>query len=118
MASTSMKNTHGNYALEQLGNSRQFDFNIYQHSAYGQATQVNLPGDGLLPARMTNLELANNPEDIESFLFGIGSTNLVDPKPKFVASLKERASLAVYKKPDVILPRPLTVHNNQREYLN
>jgi len=118
MASTDNKNSPGDYALEQGQNLRQFDYNIYHNSAYGAATRVLLPGDGLMVPKMTNLELSNNPEDIESFLFGIGSTNLVDPKPKFVARLKQIDSLAVYKKEEVMMPAPLTVHHNQREYLN
>jgi len=118
MTSTTAKNSPGDYALEQLQNTRQFDYNIYQHSSYGQATRVLLPGDGLMVPKMTSRELSNNPEDIESFLFGIGSANLVNPKPKFVGRLRELESLAIYQKPRVLLPEPLVVRHNQREYMN
>jgi len=118
MASTSNKNTPGNYKLETLADQWQNQYMLYPHSYSGSAFTTNLAGDGLIHGRMPNNKLSRNAEDIESFLFGIGSTNLVNPKPKLVANLNDYKSLAVFKKDAPLMPRPLTVENNQREYLN
>ena len=83
MASTRNKNTPGNYRLEQYSLNQNIDWKLYEHSSCGRATQTNLPGNGILTGRMSNNELSNNACDIESYLRGIGSTNLVEQYSRF-----------------------------------
>jgi hypothetical protein len=79
MASTRSKNTPGNYCLEQRAVQQGAAYLVDRDYAY--ATPTLMAGNGLLQGRMGNAVLAQNPQDVESFLFGINSTNLVTPAP-------------------------------------
>jgi hypothetical protein len=105
MASTRNKNTPGNYALEQEAYAKQYLEKMYIHSPQGKAQQTVLPGDGLLIGKMHGRDLASNSCDIESFLWGIGSTNLVNPLPKVEPLIHSLPSLNVIHR--VPLVRPL-----------
>lgn len=112
MASTRNKNTPGNYALEQRQLAQQREY----WTAHGANPSLRLPGDGLLPARMPSHHLSDNAVNIESFLFGIGSTNLVEPQTTpFHAELKALPSAHCYERNRrVWIPRPLQIDPNQR----
>jgi hypothetical protein len=114
MASTSNKNTPGNYALEQNMNRYIDDYRVYLHSAAGEAFTNHLPGDGLLPASNARTHLCENYCDVESQLRGIGSTNLVNPQKAVVPQLHPVKSLSIMNKTPVILPDPLVVETNHR----
>ena len=59
--------------------------------------------------------LSNNTTDIESNLFGIGSTNLAKPKSsKFKPSINDRNTCKFFDRPQLILPNDLVVDKNQR----
>jgi hypothetical protein len=79
---------------------------------------VTRAGDGLVQGRMGNAVLAQNPQDVESFLFGIGQTNLVTPaSTPFSANLLEhRATTMMDYRVPLVMPENLVVHNNQRQY--
>lgn len=115
MASTRTKNTSGNYDLEQWSNRSQVGY--YTSSTYGPAQQTMLPGDGLLAGNVSRTQLANNSCDVESLLFGIGSTNLVQPRPEVVPIISQLKSLNVIDRLPVLLPAPLVVDLNQRPLL-
>ena len=114
MASTSNKNTPGNYALEQNMNRYIDGYRVYLHSAAGEAFTNHLPGDGLLPASNARNHLCGNYCDVESQLRGIGSTNLVNPQTAVVPQLHPTKSLSIMNKTPVILPEPLVVETNHR----
>ena len=118
MASTSNKNTPGNYSHEQKMNKQVDEYRTFVNSAAGHAYTNHLPGNGLLPASNARDNLCENYCDIESQLRGIGSTNLVNPQttvnPKFI----NMDSLSVMNKTPVFMPEPLVVEKNQRPYLN
>jgi hypothetical protein len=118
MASTSNKNTPGNYSHEQKMNKQVDEYRTFINSATGHAYTNHLPGNGLLPASNARDNLCENYCDIESQLRGIGSTNLVNPQtpvnPKFI----NMDSLSVMNKTPVFMPEPLVVEKNQRPYLN
>jgi hypothetical protein len=115
MTSTSNKNTQGNYNHEQQMNNTIGTYLTYLHSA--QAYTNHLPGDGLLPGRVSRSQLCNNYCDVESQLFGIGSTNLVNPAPIVQPDLRNLSSLSVIDRLPVITPGPLVIEPNQRPYL-
>jgi hypothetical protein len=100
--------------MEQQAYKRQMEYTSYIHSSYGRPTVSYLPADGLAPARMSNTELANNSCDIESFLFGIGSSNLVNPQTPVVPSLKTLPSLSIIERLPKLMPNPLVIEPNQR----
>lgn len=119
MASTRNKNTPGNYAAEKKALEKKHQELMYIHASQGQAMQTNLPGNGLLQGRVAGRDLARNDCDIESRLFGIGSTNLENPQGDFTAEMNQLNSLNVMSKTPMVMPRPLGIQMDQRPmYLN
>lgn len=115
MASTRNRNTPGNYKLEKDMNINQCKFNTYE--PYGTPKISYHPGDGLMPAKTSRDILASNACDVESNLFGIGSTNLEKPMPNFNPQLKEIKSLSVIDKPTVFVVEPRAIDDKQRPYI-
>jgi hypothetical protein len=116
MASTRNKNTPGNYCLQQKEYSDSSRWTLYENGAFGQAYDTKLSGNGLNPGQLPWNTLSRNPADIESFLFGINSTNLVNPAPNLTPELKCLTTANVFKMPDVIMPVPLVVPKGQRPF--
>ena len=114
MASTRSINCPGNYCVEQWSYNKQSAYSTYKEYAFADRTL--LPGDGLLGAQIPDTELSGNPKDIESFLFGIGSTNLVTPQAPLHPELKQMQSLAIMTKVPLIMPKDLVIQNDQRQY--
>ena len=116
MASTRNRNTPGNYCLEEK-QYRQFEnYTLYANSQYGAAYNTNLPGNGLLPAQIPWNKLSYNAPDIESFLLGINSTNLVNPAPTLVPEIAKLNPVNVYEKKPTFIPEPLVIEKNQRPF--
>jgi len=119
MSSTRSRNTPGNYCLE----SRQFkefeNYTLYKYSAGGYAYDTKIAGDGVLQGPMPWDKLSYNAPDVESFLFGIGTSNLVNPMKSFRPELAQNSSQNFFQKSQVYIPDPLVVEKNQRPgYLN
>jgi hypothetical protein len=60
--------------------------------------------------------MSKNAPDIESFLFGINSTNLVTPQPCLTPEIKQLQSANVFDKGPVYIPEPLVVEKKQRPF--
>ena len=116
MASTRNKNTPGNYCLEQKQYTHSRTYTLYPNSQYGEAYDTKLPGNGLNPGQIPGNKMSQNEPDIESFLFGINSTNLVNPAPTFVPELTRLGTSNIFKKDVIYVPEPLVVEKNQRPY--
>jgi hypothetical protein len=116
MASTRNKNTPGNYCLDQKQYTDSSAWLLYTNGANGLAYDTRLAGNGLNPGQLPWTTLSYNPADIESFLFGINSTNLVNPAPNLTPELKCLKTANVFKMPDVIMPVPLVVPKGQRPF--
>jgi hypothetical protein len=114
MASTRNKNTAGNYCLQQREYRQQDEWRLYKNGANGYAYDTRLPGNGLNPGQLPWNTLSKNPADIESFLFGINSTNLVNPAPPLTPELNCLQTANIFKRPDIIMPQPFHMTNNQR----
>jgi len=112
MASTRDKNQPGNYAMEQEKNTFQINYNTYD--SYGVPMQALYAGDGLLMGRIGREQICNNSTDVESQLFGIGSTNLVTPKAEVTPSTKSLSYLSIMKRVPMVLPQDLVIEPNQR----
>ena len=78
MASTTNKNTPGNYSAEQRINTNIGQYLTYKHSSGAKAYTNHHPGLGVLPAKTARSSLCTNFCDVESQLFGIGSTNVLN----------------------------------------
>ena len=113
MASTRSRNTPGNYKQEQSWNRSYLQYNTYH--GYLLAKHTYLPGLGLggaqLPMQM-NCQLY----DIESELFGIGATNLVNPKTESVLPTEpmDMKTLNIIEAAETVLPEPLKIPANAR----
>jgi len=116
MASTRNRNTPGNYCLEQRQFKQSETYTLYANSQYGSAYNTRLPGNGLLPAQIPWNKLSYNAADTESFLFGINSTNLVNPAPCFVPEITKLSSANIYENKPVFMPEPLVIEKNQRPF--
>lgn len=115
MSSTCNKNSPGDYAAEQRALQHQAQYRTA--TEYGLATPTLYAGKGLLQGRMPNTELAENTNDVESFLFGIGSTNLVKPKEPVKPEQKHHANLSIVDRDvPLIMPRNMRPEPNQRPY--
>ena len=116
MASTRNKNTQGNYCLDQKQNIGIESWQLYKNGANGYAYDTRLAGNGLNPGQLPWDTLSHNPADIESFLWGINSTNLVQPEPCLVPELKNLQTANFFEKEKVLIPEPLAVEKFQRPF--
>ena len=114
MSSTRNKNTPENYSLEQRQIGAVAAYSAYANSAYGDPTTIQFAGNGLLMGRMPAIQLSNNSCDIETQLFGIGSTNLVTPKSNVVLEPRDVKSLNVADRLTTYIPDALTIDAGQR----
>lgn len=114
MASTRNRNTRNNYCIEQRQFKDNLIYNTNLHSQYGEAYSTNLPTYGLNPPSLPRNKLSKNPIEIESTLFGINSTNLVNPAPPVKPKLNHLDNLTFFNKLPLFVPEPLVIKNNQR----
>jgi hypothetical protein len=125
MASTRNKNTLGNYALEQRQLSGIRENIVYQNAPNGEAYRTEWAGPGLIQGWAPRTQLSGNPIDTESFLFGIGSTNLVNPSNGFAGTMPfvsdtytlKEATTIPEQKTTIFIPPPLTVNPYNRPLL-
>lgn len=118
MASTRNRNTQGDYKLEKAAYIKTCDWRT--NMVYGVPETNYFPGNGIAGAKMARTELSGNYCEIESSLFGIGSTNLENPQPNTVPDIKRHKSLNFGDRIPIYMPRPLEVDTTiQRPmYLN
>lgn len=116
MASTRNRNTESNYCLEQRWNKQTLDYNLYNHGTYGEAYENAFPEFGIIPSRMSRNALSNNYIDIESRLYGINSTNLVEPQQPIMPELKTLPNVKFFEKMALILPQEFKPMINQRPF--
>lgn len=114
MASTRNINTPGNYCLEQREFKGSEQYTLYKNSQYGEAYSTKFSGNGLNPGQIPWNKLSYNASDTESFLFGINSTNLVNPAPVFVPEIKSLATANIFEKGPILMPEPLVIEKSQR----
>ena len=116
MASTRNKNTSGNYCLDQRQNTGIESWQLYKNGANGYAYDTKLPGNGLNPGQLPWDTLSHNPVDIETFLFGINSTNLVNPASALTPELKCLQQADAFKSSPIIMPIPQAIPKYQRPF--
>jgi len=116
MASTRNNNTPENYRLQQRSYCLAYKYTDYEHSQYGAPYSIAIPCLGITPSHMSRDTLSNNAVDIESFLRGTGSTNLVDPKPPVIPELKTVDGVSYFERLPLFMPQQLVVEKNQRPY--
>ena len=116
MASTHLKNCPGEYKKEQSAINHQKHHKTYrqqsipynsEHPAYG----INMPR--MIGGYYNNV-LSNNASDIESSLYGIGSTNLHKANSPIKPSLNKLNDVTFFEKHAKFIPEPLIIENEQR----
>lgn len=117
MASTRNNNMKGEYKLQQNAYSLGRMYNSYQYSQSGRAYNPAMPSVGIIPSHMPRDTLSYNPVEIESMLFGINSTNLVNPQTPIKPNLKQIPTVPFFDRLIVHMPNPLVIENNQRPSL-
>lgn len=110
MASTRNKNTSINYNLEQRSYQQQDTYT----RLYGESYQTKLAGNGLINGKLPREQLSGNPINTESFLFGINSTNLVNPAPTFHPELHNLSQVHIFDKGQTFMPEPFICETGQR----
>lgn len=116
MSSTRNKNTRENYCLEQRDYSLASNYTQFENSSYGRAYSNAIPCVGITPSHMPRDTLSYNPIEIENYLKGIGSTNLVYNVEPTNPKLKSISSVSYFDRIPLIMPEPLVIETNQRPF--
>lgn len=114
MSSTRNLNTKTDYCQEQDTFQRNMDYNLFKNSQYGKSYRPAIPNKGIGVPNFTMEERSTNGVDVESELFGIGSTNLVKPRNRFIPNPYNLPNICLYENDSTIIPKPLVVEKNQR----
>jgi len=116
MSSTRLINDSGDYCQQQKESRLAEQFALYKYKCISNDSAY--PCVGINVPKMTNGYnngiLSENASDIESALFGIGSTNLVNTKAPVVAKLNQLPTKKFFTRPDLFIPEPLVVEKFQR----
>jgi hypothetical protein len=116
MASTRNKNTGSNYCLEQRMTTNSFEYLAYRNAASGAAYRPAIPCMGITPSQMSRDTFSRNSVDIESALFGINSTNLVEPQKPVVPELTQLPEVSFFGRMQLVMPDPLVIEKSQRPF--
>ena len=111
MASTRNNNTAGDYAFQQRNNTLA---DAYKVNEYGKSYNDARPTQNINYGWMSRDTLSDNPIDIETQLFGIGSTNLVNPKTPVRPELNTIGSVEFTDPRSFVSAPEMVVLNNQR----
>lgn len=118
MASTRNKNTCSNYCLEQRITTQSLKYTEYRNGASGAAYSPAIPCMGIMPSHMPREVFSRNSVDIESALFGINSTNLVETQKPVVPQMTQLPEISFFGRMQLIMPDPLVVEKFQRPFFN
>ena len=119
MTSTRLKNAPNTYKREMYSYNKGYENNLYvgkilHNQTYSPGLGMNYP---TIHNGINISVLSSNGADIESSLFGIGSTNLVQPKGPVNAQMKYMSEIKFFDAKPVTnneIPEPLVVHKNER----
>lgn len=113
MTDTRKKSNRGDYEKEQEFNTNFRDYLSNPKNYIRKPEVTQLPGNGLIGAKIHTLDLANNALAIENLLRGTGSSNMVNPSVPETPDIKYLKSLNMYEK-CVYMPDPLVIHRGER----
>ena len=112
MASTRNKNTRNDYAIELNKSIHTQEYLLT--GDYAQSNATACPGNGLGGAHLPRAQMSHNPIDIETFLFGIGSTDLTKDVPVLDANLKCLPTHDIFAKAPTVVPHKFVSNTTQR----
>ncbi len=117
MTSTNLKNTKGHYCIRSKQYSDIMNNNLDKKSSIQPTPCFADLGvlSGVMSSGYNHNILSNNTADIESNLFGIGSTNLAETGINvFYPNVNKLNNCSFFPLPKVFIPHPLIVEKNQR----
>lgn len=116
MTSTNLKNCPGHYCIEQRSQHLNREYLVYKGKKVPNESM--LPDFGINMGNMagaySNKVLSQNTPDLESYLFGIGSSNLVKPYQKPALRINNLDTLQFFQKTKAQMPVPLVIEKRQR----
>ena len=116
MAATRNNNTVGDYCLQQRSYKGARTYLDYKYSQVGSAYKNAIPCVGITPSHMPREAFSKNSVCIESALFGINSTNLVNPQIPVKPELIKLPEVSYFERIPLFIPEPLVIENNQRPF--
>jgi len=116
MASTRNKNTTSDYCLQQRSYNDTRQYIDYEYSQVGRAYANAIPCVGIMPSHMPREAFSSNSVEIESSLFGINSTNLVNPQSPVIPHLIQLPNVSYFDRLPVYMPEPLVIEKSQRPF--
>ena len=116
MASTSLKNLPGQYCKEKTAQHQHRENLVNKNKKVPLVSRMPDFGTnmGNMAGAYTHNVLSNNTADLESFLFGIGTSNLVKPFTEPRPDVNYLENLKFFDKPGYCMPKPLVVEKRQR----
>jgi len=116
MSSTSLKNSKGQYCNDQKRENLEREYLVYKGKKIPR--ESFLPDFGINAGNMagayTHKILSQNTPDLESFLFGIGSSNLVKPYRNPPMLVNKVDTIKFFNQTNAQMPVPLVIENRQR----
>ena len=114
MASTRNLNTKSDYKIEQKMNNQESSYVLNPDRLF--AYRNSYPCFGTNVGHMPLENLAHNGIDVESSLFGINSTNLVNPQQPVYAQPKSMLDVQFFERIKPVLPESLVIEPHQRPF--
>ena len=114
MASTRNLNTKSDYKIEQEMNNQESSYILNPDRLF--AYRNSYPCFGTNVGHMPLENLAHNGIDVESSLFGINSTNLVNPQQPVYAQPKSMLDVQFFERIKPVLPESLVIEPYQRPF--
>ena len=102
--------------LEQRIVTQSLKYWEYKNGASGAACSPAIPCMGIMPSHMPSHLFSKNYVDIESALFGINSTNLVEPQQTVVPQLTTLPEISFFGRMQLVMPDPLIIEKFQRPF--
>ena len=114
MASTRNLNTTTDYQIEQKMNNEESSYILNPDRLFAHRNAY--PCFGTNVGHMPLETLDNNGVDVESSLFGINSTNLVNPQQPASAQPKQLHNVQFFDRIKPVLPESLVIEPRQRPF--
>jgi hypothetical protein len=114
MASTRNRNTPQNYKMFINEQTKYSKYDLYENSSAGEIYDPKYAGNGLNGGKFSRNNLAHNHVSVESQLFGINATNLVNPATPVTPQNVNLRINNLFEKSPVYMPAPLIVSTTQR----
>ena len=118
MASTRNKNSSSDFKIEQKTQHLARTYVAFENGYAGKAYEpaLTLESVGILPSRMSREIFSSNSVDIDSALFGINSTNLVESQAAVVPHLTNLPEVKFFDRMALFMPDPLVVEKHARPF--